>query len=94
MYLDKIKDTKFNSSLTKDILRSGFAPEYLMFYISALLLSYLGFFSKNDKLKPPPQFNTFNLYFFFKKKRIFHLIKQNGALRSSVKCWFDDNYIH
>ena len=54
MYLDKIKDTKFNSSLTKDILRSGFAHEYLMFYISALLLSYLGFFSKNDKLNPPP----------------------------------------
>ena len=28
--LDKIKDIKFNSSLTKDIPRSGFAPESLM----------------------------------------------------------------
>ena len=58
MYLDKIKDTKFNSSLTKDIPRSGFAPESLMFYISALLLSYLGFFSKNDKLKSPHPHST------------------------------------
>ena len=69
-----------SGDLTKDIPRSGFAPESLMFFISALLLSYLDFFkTKNDELNrwnPPIQ------HLFFQKRILF---KQNGELRSSVQ---------